>query len=78
MTEQMQTVLAKVSLLPPTEQDVIATRISEALAEFAEARFWIAELSASDAPIDRLAVEALEDHLQGKTRPLQELLEESD
>lgn len=76
MTELLEKAVAETSKLPQPEQDIVAARILEDLEERKEAQFWLKELAGSDALLDRLAAEALEEHLQGKTRPLDELLDE--
>ncbi len=71
MTKLLEEALEKISGLPQDEQDAIAAQI---LAELEDEAGWAKRFAASGGKLRGLAAEALEEHRQGKTRPLDEVL----
>lgn len=71
MSKLLEKALQKISGLPEEEQDAIASQI---LAELEDEAAWARRFAAQDGEFRRLADEALLEHRQGKTRPLDELL----
>ncbi len=71
MTKLLEKALKKVSRLPKKEQDTIASQI---LAELEDEAAWSKWFAASRGKLRRLAEEALTEHRQRKTRPLDEIL----
>ena len=71
MTKLLENALEKISSLPQEEQDAIASQI---LAELEDEVAWAKRFAAQDRKLRRLADEALAEHRQGKTRPLDDLL----
>ena len=71
MTKLLEKALKKVSGLPKDEQDAIASQI---LAELEDEAAWAKRFAAPGGKLRRLADEALAEHRQGKTRPLDDLL----
>ena len=67
MTERLDAAIAEVRKLPREPQDVVAALILE---EIASERRWDDAFARSQAPLSRLAAEALEEHRAGRTRPL--------
>jgi len=71
MTELLENALRKVAMLPREEQDAIAAQIIETLEDEAA---WKDKLSRNPGKLRRLAEEAKQEHREGNTRPLDELL----
>jgi hypothetical protein len=71
MTKLLEKAIEKVSKLPHTEQDAIASQI---LAELADEAEWARKFSAQSAKLRRLAEEALAEDQRGETHPLDEIL----
>ena len=71
MTKLLEKALEKISSLPQEEQDAIA---SEILAELEDESAWAKRFAAHRDKLRGLADEALAEHCQGKTRPLDGLL----
>lgn len=71
MTKLLEKALEKISRLPQEEQDAIA---SEILAELEDEAAWAKHFAAHGDKLRRLADEALREHRQGETRPLDDLL----
>jgi hypothetical protein len=71
MTELLENALRKVAMLPREEQDAIAAQIIETLEDEAA---WKDKLSRNPSKLRRLAEEAKQEHREGNTRPLDELL----
>ena len=71
MTKLLEKALEKVSGLPEDEQDAIASQI---LAELEDESVWAKRFVHSQDKLRRLADEALAEHRQGKTGPLDDLL----
>lgn len=71
MTKLLEKALKKVSDLPKEEQDAIASQI---LAELEDEAAWAKRFATPQGKLRRLADEALAEHRQGKTRPLDDLL----
>ena len=71
MTKLLEKALEKISRLPREEQDAIA---SEILAELEDEAAWAKRFAARRDKLRQLAEEALTEHRQGKTRPLDDLL----
>jgi len=67
MTETLERALAEVAKLQQDEQEALASWILE---ELAAERRWHRVLSDSADPLARLADEALAEHRDGMTRPL--------
>ncbi len=66
----MKEVLAKLSKLPPDQQDELAPWL---LAEMEDEARWDKSFAESQDALAKLADEALEEHRRGETRPLEEL-----
>jgi hypothetical protein len=71
MTRLLEDALRKVGELCEDEQNAIASQILETL-EDEEA--WAKILRKNPAKLRKLAEKALDEHRQGKTRPLDEIL----
>ena len=71
MSALLEKALAKLSALPPEEQDAIA---SEILASLADEEAWKRRFAEKRDTIRRLAQEALQEDERGETVPLEELL----
>jgi hypothetical protein len=71
MTELLEDALRKVASLPREEQDAIASQIIDTLQDEAA---WKEELTRDPEKLRRLAEEAHQEHRNGKTRPIDELL----
>ena len=71
MTRLLEKALEKISRLPEGEQDAIASQI---LGELEDEAAWAKRFAAQADKLRRLADEALAEHRQGETRPLDELL----
>ena len=67
MTKLMEKTIQEVSKLPETEQNRVAKWL---LAELKADRKWEQVFAESEDVLDRLADEALDEHRQGKTIPL--------
>lgn len=67
MTEQLKQVFDMASALPPSEQDALAAILLEEIRS--EAR-WQELFDQSGDILDRLAEQALKEHREGKTLPL--------
>ncbi|MGH7710877.1 MAG: hypothetical protein ACREOG_06310 [Gemmatimonadaceae bacterium] len=63
----MKKLIDTLSRLPDREQEQIATEI---LSDLATDERWEATLAASPGALERLADEALAEHREGRTRPL--------
>jgi DNA-binding protein H-NS len=70
MTKLLEKALEKISNLPQEEQDAIASQI---LAELEDEAAWAKRIAAHGSKLRHLADEALAEHRQGKTRPLDDL-----
>ncbi len=71
MTTSLQQAFEKAAALPQEEQDTLAAIVLEEIA--AEER-WRQSFARSQDALSKLAAEALDEHLQGRTRDLDELL----
>jgi hypothetical protein len=71
MTKLLDKALEKISRLPEAEQDAIASQI---LGELEDEAAWAKRFAAQAGKLRRLADEALAEHRQGETRPLDDLL----
>ena len=71
MTKLLEKALEKIASLPEEEQDAIA---AEVLAELEDEAAWRKQFAAHRDELGRLANEALSEHRQGETRPLDDLL----
>ena len=71
MTKLLEKALEKISSLPQEEQDAIASQI---LAELEDEAAWAERFATNRDKLRRLAEEALAEHHEGKTRPLDDLL----
>jgi len=71
MSKLLEKALEKISRLPEGEQDAIASQI---LGELEDEAAWAKRFAAQADKLRRLADEALAEHRQGETRPLDELL----
>ncbi|HET7842492.1 MAG TPA: hypothetical protein VFM21_12840 [Terriglobia bacterium] len=70
MTKLLETALERISKLPSDEQDAIARQI---LADLEDEAGWAKRFASEKDKIRRLAEEALKEHREGKTRPLEDL-----
>ena len=70
MTKLLKEVLAKLSKLPPDQQDELAAWL---LAEMEDEARWDKSFAESQDALEKLADEALEEYRRGDTRPLEEL-----
>ncbi len=70
MTKLLKEVLAKLSKLPPDQQDELAAWL---LAEMEDEARWAKSFAESQDALAKLADEALEEHRRGETRSLEEL-----
>ena len=68
MTKLLKEALAKVSKLPANQQDALAAILLE---EFADEERWTEAFKGSQAALEKLAGEALEDFERGRTTPLE-------
>lgn len=71
MTKLLVKALEKVSALPREEQDAIASQI---LAELEDEAAWAKQFGTERDKLRRRAEKARQEHGQGATRPLDELL----
>ena len=62
----------KVAVLPPEEQDAIASRVLDTLAD---KEAWQKFFEARRGRFEQLAAEALDEHERGLTQPLDKLLD---
>ncbi len=69
MTNLLEEAFAKISKLPPEEQDALAAML---LAELASERRWDRAFARSQKQLSRLADEALAEFHEGRTVPLDE------
>jgi hypothetical protein len=69
MTKLLKEVLAKLSMLPPEQQDELAAFL---LAEMEDEARWDKSFAESQDALAKLADEALEEHRRGETRPFDE------
>lgn len=67
MTHLLEKAIAEASKLPDAEQDRIAQWL---LSEIESDRRWDEAFSSSTGELSRLARQALQEHRDGKTRPL--------
>jgi hypothetical protein len=67
MTRSLTEAIEKLEALPPDEQDRVATWLLDELTD--EAR-WAQKFAASQDLLADLANEAIADHAEGRTRPL--------
>jgi hypothetical protein len=67
MTRSLTVAIEKLEALPPDEQDRVATWLLDELTD--EAR-WAQKFAASQDLLADLANEAIADHAEGHTRPL--------
>jgi CRISPR/Cas system-associated protein Csm6 len=70
MTKLLKEVLAKLSKLPPEQQDELAAWL---LAEMEDEARWDKSFAESQDALEKLADEALEEHKRGETRPFDEI-----
>jgi hypothetical protein len=71
MTKLPESAIEKISGLPQDEQDAIAAQI---LAELEDEAAWAKRFADSGNKLRRLAEDARDEHCQGETRPLDDLL----
>jgi len=67
MTELLSKAFSEASKLPPQEQDVMASWI---LSELVSEKQWQEKFAKSEKILEKLADEALKEHRQGRTKPL--------
>ncbi len=67
MTSKLKQAFEEASKLSPEEQDALAAVILE---EVAVERLWEASFGNSQAALERLANEALKEHRDGRSHPL--------
>jgi len=70
MTKLLEKALERIASLPEEEQDAIAAQV---LAELEDEAAWTKQFSAQGSELRRLANEALSEHRQGETCPLDDL-----
>ncbi len=68
MTKLLKEALAKLSKLPPEQQDELAAWL---LAEMEDEARWAKSFAESQDALEKLAGEALEEFRRGETRPLE-------
>ena len=71
MTKLLEKALERISSLPQEEQDAIASQI---LAELEDEAAWAERFATQRDTLRRLADEALAEHREGRTCPLDEKL----
>jgi len=71
MTQQLEDAMRKVAALPQEEQDAIASQIIDTLEDEAA---WQERLARKPEKLRLLAEEALREHQNGETLPLDEIL----
>jgi glycine/D-amino acid oxidase-like deaminating enzyme len=71
LTEALAQAVAEAAKLPVEDQNYIAFRIME---EVAEEKKWADSFARSPELLDRLAEEAREEIRQGRTQPLEDIL----
>ncbi len=69
MTKLLKEALAKLSKLPPDQQDELAAWL---LAQMEDEARWDKSFAESQDALAKLADEALEEHKRGETRPFDE------
>lgn len=67
MTELLKKVLARIQRLPPERQDELATWLMQ---EIEDNDQWETSFAASEDMLEAMANEALKEHAEGKTKPL--------
>ena len=67
VNKQLEKAFAEAAKLPPEEQDALARWL---LAELAAERSWDDSLSRSREKLRGLAADAVREHREGRTRPL--------
>jgi hypothetical protein len=71
MTNSLQEAFKQASALPEEQQEVLAAIVLE---EIASEKRWEASFAGSQDILERLAKEALDEHLRGETEDLENLL----
>jgi hypothetical protein len=71
MTTSLQQAFEKAAALPQEQQDTLAAILME---EIASEERWRQSFARSQDALSKLAAEALNEHVQGRTRDLDELL----
>lgn len=71
ITEALANAIAEAAKLPAEDQNFLASRLME---EIAEEQKWSDSFANSLDTLDKLAAEALAEHDRGETRPLEEIL----
>ncbi len=69
ITEALADAVAEAAKLPAEDQNFLAFRIME---EIAEDKKWSDSFARSQDMLDKMAAEALAEHDRGETRPLEE------
>lgn len=72
VTRDFAEAIIQASKLPVEDQNYLAWRIGE---EMAEEKKWTDSLAASQSPLLQMVEEARAEHARGETQPLEELLE---
>lgn len=67
MTQLLEKVITEVAKLPDVEQNALAEWL---LRELSSERTWEKAFAESEETLEKLAEEALKQHKQGKTKPL--------
>jgi hypothetical protein len=67
MTKLLEKAFEEASKLPDIEQNILARRVLE---ELESEKRWEAAFAASEDALEAMADEALAEHAQGKTRPM--------
>jgi len=71
MIKLLERALEKIASLPEEEQDAIAAQV---LAELEDEAAWTKQFAGRGGELRRLAKEALSEHRQGETHPLDDLV----
>lgn len=67
MTDLLTKAFSEVSKLPPQKQDAVASWI---LSELSSEKQWEEKFAKSTEILEKLAAEAIKEHREGKTKPL--------
>jgi hypothetical protein len=66
MTKRLDAVIEKVRELPSWEQDEIAARLEDELAQLDK---WLSTSGEQDGDLEAMARQAVQDHREGRTEP---------
>jgi len=71
MTRALDAAVAEAAKLPPEEQDALGALLME---EMASEKRWIDMLSSRPTLLESLAAQAIQEHKEGRTKPLEDTL----